>query len=377
LHGGFFHAALLPRDLRGELPEGLHPGQRLPPRDLLQVACTGAAPRAAAIHRAAEVRRHSVRRHVPGLPLAELVLRLPRVQRLLGSGELHGGPDLLELRLVPIRLLREPELFRVLQGLYGERGELLGDALLRELRGLPVRVLRQLELLAVLPGVLVERRKLHRRAQLRQLRRLCRVLRHVQQHQLRGLHPGGDELHRHGAQLQLLEQLVLLQQRRLPQHGVHLDREHVHVLGDAVGLHDLPVIQPLLERGLRLVGPLQRNAHRLLRDHVPDPVPGAVGLQLERPLHGHADPVRLEHLVHRLRRRVRLRLELDVRRHGDALQREREPERMLRGGGLLLVDRDDDLRGVADCVLAAHDGGVLVAARVLGAIGGVSARGTR
>jgi hypothetical protein len=79
---------------------------------------------------------------VPGLPFAELVLRLRRVQRLVGSGELHGDPDLLELRLVSVPLLREPELSRLLQGLHCERRDLLGGALLRELRVLPVRLLR-------------------------------------------------------------------------------------------------------------------------------------------------------------------------------------------------------------------------------------------
>jgi hypothetical protein len=53
---------------------------------------------------------------------------------------------------------------------------------------------------------------------------------------------------------------------------VHLDREHEHVLRHAVGLLYLPVFQPLLERGLLLVGALQRDAHTLLFNDVPDHV---------------------------------------------------------------------------------------------------------
>lgn len=122
LHGGSFRAALLPRDLRGDLHKGLHAEQRLPPRDLLQVPCTAAAPRPAAIHRAAEVHWHAFGDHLSGLSLSDFVLRLRRVHRLLGSGELHEDSDLLELRLVPIPLLREPELSGVLPGLHCELG---------------------------------------------------------------------------------------------------------------------------------------------------------------------------------------------------------------------------------------------------------------
>jgi hypothetical protein len=40
------------------------------------------------------------------------------------------------------------------------------------------------------------------------------------------------------------------------------------------------------------------------------------------------------------------------------------------GVRLRLVDGNDELRGFADSLLGPHDGGVLVAAGVLGAIGG-------
>jgi hypothetical protein len=62
-------------------------------------------------------------------------------------------------------------------------------------------------------------------------------------------------------------------------------------------------------------------------------------------------------------------LERPLHRYGDPLQREHKPERLLRGGGLLLGDRDDDLLGFADSLLSVHDGSVHVAAGVLGAIG--------
>jgi hypothetical protein len=247
------------------------------------------------------------------------------------------------VRELPFDVLREPGL-RVLPGVRGGR-QLQRDADLQQLRELPFDLLRQPQLPLLLPGVRRLGRQLQRRAQLRELRGL-RGGERLQQHLLPGVHGGHVELHRYVARVQLLERLVLVP-GPVPEHGVHLDRGHLHVLGHAVHVRHLRFDEPVQQRRLHLVDDVHGNAHAMRVDHRVIAVHLSVWLCLEpRDVHRHGHSLQRERDVDGLLGRVRLQLERGLHRDDHALQRQHVVDGVLRGERVQLVD--EGLHGQCD-----------------------------
>lgn len=116
-------------------------------------------------------------------------MRLPGLRAFVVDGLLHRKPVLLQLRQLPVDLLRELEL-PVLPGLQRRLHLVHGDAVLLHLRELPDHILRELELPAVLPGLHALGRLVHRHAVLQHVRLVRDGVRELQQHLLRRVHRG-------------------------------------------------------------------------------------------------------------------------------------------------------------------------------------------